>query len=124
MKFFGQELGGYYDDGSEVLLIDDICKIKFIFYFYEDSLLGYWFSFFFFFLEVCGVYVSWFVSDRFDLLCFIGYVFIYFYGLERKVFVDFIDLKFFDVEFCNLFNEVVWLRLIFIENCFFCGYLI
>ncbi|HEJ9371229.1 TPA: TerB N-terminal domain-containing protein, partial [Klebsiella oxytoca] len=45
MKPTGQELNGYYDDGSEASLIDDTCKIQPTSYLYEDSSLGYWPSF-------------------------------------------------------------------------------
>jgi hypothetical protein len=45
MKPIGQELNGYYDDGSEASLIDDTCKIQPTSYLYEDSSLGYWPSF-------------------------------------------------------------------------------
>ena len=122
MKPSSQKSGGYYDDGSEASLIDDTCKIKPTSYFYEDSSLGYWPRFSSLSSEARGAYVSWLASDRSDPSCPIGYVFIYFYGLERKALVDSTDQKFPDAEFRNLFNEVVRLRSVFIENRSFRGY--
>jgi len=116
MKPSSQELGGYYDDGSEASLIDDTCKIQPTSYLYEDSSLGYWPSFSSLSPEARGAYVSWLASDRSDPSCPIGYVFIYLYGLERKALVDSADQYFPDAEFLNLFNEVGRLRSVFSEN--------
>ncbi|WP_193065691.1 tellurite resistance TerB family protein [Hafnia alvei] len=122
MKPAGNNLNGYYDDGSEASLIDDTCKIKPTSYLYEDSSLGYWPSFSSLSPEARGAYVSWLASDRSDPSCPIGYVFIYLYGLERKALVDSTDQKFPDAEFHNLFNEVARLRSVFSENRSFRGY--
>jgi hypothetical protein len=35
-----------------------------------------------------GAYLDWLASDRSDASCPVGYVFIYFYGLERRVLAD------------------------------------
>ncbi|MGU3415732.1 TerB N-terminal domain-containing protein [Enterobacteriaceae bacterium C34A] len=122
MKPAGNNLNGYYDDGSEASLIDDTCKIQPTSYLYEDSSLGYWPSFSSLSPEARGAYVSWLASDRSDPSCPIGYVFIYFYGLERKALVDSTDQKIPDAEFSNLFNEVARLRSVFGENRSFRGY--
>ncbi|MGC0990008.1 TerB N-terminal domain-containing protein [Pantoea agglomerans] len=122
MKPSDQESGGYYDDGSEASLIDDTCKIQPTSFYYEDSSLGYWPSFFSLSPEARGAYVSWLASDRSDPSCPIGYVFIYLYGLERKALVDSTDQNFSDAEFRNLFNEISRLRSVFNENRSFRGY--
>ncbi|ORM82894.1 ATPase [Pantoea allii] len=116
MKSTGKELNGYYDDGSEASLIDDMCKIRPTSYLYEDNSLGYWPGFSSLSPEARGAYVSWLASDRSDPSCPIGYVFIYLYGLERKALVDSSDQNFPDAEFRNLFNEVARLRSVFSEN--------
>ncbi|CAI1902999.1 Tellurite resistance protein [Serratia fonticola] len=122
MKPTGQQLNGYYDDGSEASLIDVTFKIQPTSYLYEDSSLGYWPSFSSLSPEARGAYVSWLASDRCDPSCPIGYVFIYFYGLERKALVDSKDENFPNTEFRNLLNEVVRLRAVFSENRSFRGY--
>ncbi|MBD2826527.1 TerB N-terminal domain-containing protein [Xenorhabdus szentirmaii] len=122
MKPAGNNLNGYYDEGSEASLVDDTCEIKLTSYLYEDGSLGYWPSFSSLSPEARGAYVSWLASDRCDSACPIGYVFIYLYGLERKALVDSRAENFSDDEFHNLFNEISRLRSVFSENRSFRGY--
>ncbi|EKN6252894.1 TPA: TerB N-terminal domain-containing protein [Yersinia enterocolitica] len=122
MKPAGQSMSGYYDDGSEASLIDDTLKIYPKSYLYEDNSLGYWPSYSSLSPDARGAYLSWLASDRHDASCPVGYVFIYLYGLERKVLVDSRDNNTSGAEFRTLFNEVCRLRSVFIENRSFRNY--
>jgi len=122
MEPAGQSMSGYYDDGSEASLIDDTLKIYPKSYLYEDNSLGYWPSYSSLSPDARGAYLSWLASDRHDASCPVGYVFIYLYGLERKVLVDSRDNNTSSAEFRTLFNEVCRLRSVFIENRSFRNY--
>lgn len=112
----GLSLSGYYDEGSEASLIDDTLKVRRQSYHYNDNSLGYWPRYSSLSPAARGAYLSWLNSNRRDALCPIGYVFIYFYGLERRVLVDSQEEAISDSEFRALFDEVYQLRLVFIEN--------
>lgn len=122
MKPAGQSLSDYYDDGTEASLIDDTLNIYSKHYLYEDNSLGYWPSYSSLSPDARGAYLAWLASERRDASCPVGYVFIYLYGLERKVLVDSGDGNTPDAEFRTLFNEVCRLRSVFIENRSFRNY--
>lgn len=122
MKPAGKSLNGNYNDGSEASLIDAMLKTQQVSYHYEDGSLGYWPEYSSLSPESRGAYLSWLASDRCDASCPIGYVFIYFYGLERRALVDSRDENISDAEFRALFSEVERLRSVFFNNRSFRNY--
>lgn len=116
MKPPGQSLSGYYNDGGEASLIDATLNVQPRPYHYEDGSLGYRPNYSSLSPESRGAYLSWLASDRGDVSCPIGYVFIYLYGLERRALVDSRDENISDDEFRSLFSEVERLRLVFFDN--------
>ncbi|QGY33222.1 TerB N-terminal domain-containing protein [Pantoea cypripedii] len=116
LKPGGFDDNGFYDDGSESSLLNDHLSIVPSAYQFTDETLGYWPSFARLSAQGRGAYLSWLASERNDVTCPIGYVFIYFYGIERRVLVDAQGEMVADTEFKALFDEVNRLRSIFYDN--------
>ncbi|MDE1482057.1 TerB N-terminal domain-containing protein [Xenorhabdus bovienii] len=107
------EYGYLYNDGSDASLVDDTFPIEPISRHYYDESLGYWPSFSTLSPRCRGAYLDWLASDRSDATCPIGYVFIYFYGLERRILADGTQETTSDNEFKALFEEISRLRTVF-----------
>lgn len=84
--------------------------------------MGYWPTFNSLSPQARGAYISWLASERNDPDTPIGYVFIYFYGLERRILVDFKKGNVSDDEFLQVYNEVTRLRNIYSVNWSFKQY--
>lgn len=89
---------------------------------YTDETLGYWPSYASLSKGCRGAYLDWLASDRSDPDTPIGYVFIYFYGLERRVIENKSNAQIADREFLTLFEEVLRLNNVFSANRSFRGY--
>lgn len=85
---------------------------------YNSAEMGYWPSFNGIKAKDRGAYLSWLASDRTNPDVYIGYVFLYFYGLERRVLHDKPPLD----EVQQIFDEVLRLLSIYGENYSFNGY--
>lgn len=116
------EYGYLYNDGSDASLVNDAFPIEAMSRHYYDESLGYWPTFATLSPRCRGAYLDWLASDRSDASCPVGYVFIYFYGLERHILVDGTRESISDDEFKSLFEEVSRLRTIFQANRSFCRY--
>ncbi len=114
--YSSREYGYFYNDGSDASLVNDALPIQSITRHYEDESLGYWPSFSTLSPRCRGAYLDWLASDRSDATCPIGYIFIYFYGLERRILADGMQEAISDNEFRALFEEVSRLRAIFQSN--------
>ncbi|MCD1126292.1 TerB N-terminal domain-containing protein [Jinshanibacter sp. LJY008] len=110
------EYGHHYNDGTDASLVNDALPIQHISKHYQDESLGYWPSFSTLSPRCRGAYLDWLASDRSDSSCPVGYVFIYFYGLERRILVDGTQETISDDEFKSLFEEVLRLRAVFLAN--------
>ncbi|WP_445496266.1 tellurite resistance TerB family protein [Photorhabdus sp. SF281] len=110
------EYGYLYNDGSDASLVNDALSIESISRHYYDESLRYWPSFATLSPRCRGAYLDWLASDRSDASCPIGYVFIYFYGLERRVLADGTQEAIYDNEFKALFEEISRLRTVFQAN--------
>lgn len=110
------EYGYLYNDDSDASLVNDAFPIEPISRHYYDESLGYWPSFATLTPRCRGAYLDWLASDRSDATCPIGYVFIYFYGLERRILVDGTRESISDDEFKSLFEELSRLRTVFQAN--------
>ncbi len=103
-------LGGY---GTEASLVDDSLKMANQPVTYEDESLGYWPKYISISAKCRGAYLSWLISSRDNPATPLGYVFIYFYGLERRVVVDSLKDAVDDSEFKVIFEEVLRLTKIY-----------
>lgn len=93
MFYLGTTLGGRYDE-QEPSLINSKLRIAKSYVDIEERLMPYWPSFHSITPEARRGYLQWLAGGRHDPLADLGYVFLFFYGLERRVFVDAVnDLK-------------------------------
>ncbi len=97
----------YYGESSnDAALIDDSLSILFDKKYKADSIRGYWISFEDFSAKSRGGYINWLASDRADSNTPQQYLYLYFFGLERRILVDSFDNKVSDNEFKSIFNEL------------------
>ena len=121
--YFGGQLPStreYY--GIEASLVDDQLKIVDKPAIYEDHSLGYWPRYCSISAECRGAYIKWLAGNRSDPNIPLGYVFIYFYGLERRVIVDSIVGSVDDLEFVAIFKEILRLKEIYGKSNSFNNY--
>ncbi|RJQ75969.1 hypothetical protein D5S19_31510 [Amycolatopsis panacis] len=69
-----------------------------------------------------GAYLSWLAGGRANANAYIGYVFLYFYGLERRLLTELPNIDDADAEFATLVIEVRRLLRIYHGNRSFRGY--
>lgn len=115
-------LGFYEDDGNDASLINVTLPVSPASGNYEDESLGYWPRYSALSPACRSGYLSWLASDRSDPASPVGYVFIYFYGLERRILVDGHNGRVNDSEFRALFDEILRLRILLRENNAFKNY--
>lgn len=108
--------GGY---GTEASLVDDTLPIKTGI---RTSGPGYWPSYDQLSAAERGTYLSWLAGGRDDPQTPVGYIFLYFYGIERRLLVDFPDGKVDEGECRKLYEEILRLREIFGESGSFRNY--
>ncbi|MBO2676368.1 TerB N-terminal domain-containing protein [Shewanella algae] len=89
---------------------------------YTDESLGYWPSYASLSKGCRGAYLDWLASDRSNPNTPIGYVFIYFYGFERRVIENKSNSQISDEEYIAIFEEVLRLNSVFNANRSFRGY--
>ncbi|QXN25542.1 TerB N-terminal domain-containing protein [Shewanella xiamenensis] len=118
--YFGHDLKSLDGYGAESSLVAPSLPIMDVPMTYEDESLGYWPSYSSISPGCRGAYLKWLSSDRSNPNVPLGYVFIYLYGLERRVVVDNpeSDIKgkvsSYDLpELCLIFDEVKRLRSIY-----------
>lgn len=118
--YFGHDLKSLDGYSAETSLVDPSLPIMDVPMTYEDESLGYWPSYSSISSGCRGAYLKWLSSDRSNPNVPLGYVFIYLYGLERRVVVDNpeSDIKgkvsSYDLpELCLIFYEVKRLRSIY-----------
>ncbi|MEZ9128121.1 TerB N-terminal domain-containing protein [Vibrio splendidus] len=89
---------------------------------YTDESLGYWPTYASLSKGCRGAYLDWLTSDRSNPNTPIGYVFIYFYGFERRVIENKSNNQISDEEYIAIFEEVLRLNSVFNANRSFRGY--
>ncbi|MEI5639324.1 MULTISPECIES: tellurite resistance TerB family protein [unclassified Pseudoalteromonas] len=89
---------------------------------YSDESLGYWPTYASLSKGCRGAYLDWLASDRSNPNTPIGYVFIYFYGFERRVIENKSNNQISDEEYIAIFEEVLRLNSVFNANRSFRGY--
>lgn len=127
--YFGGQLKAYNTNAyynvyeTEASLVDETLLIEKQEKSYTDETLNYWPKFIELSPKARGAYIDWLFGDRSDIETPIGYVFIYFYGLERRIIIDGSnegDVA--DSEYLDLFHEIKRLRETFFENYAFKNY--
>lgn len=120
--YFGGKLNSLDGYGTEASLVDDLLKIENKPSTFEDESLGYWPKFISLTPKGRGAFLSWLSGNRSDPETPLGYVFIYFYGLERRITVDSIHQAVDDEEFKSLFEEILRLKGIYGSSGSFSNY--
>lgn len=126
--YVGAQLDTLVGYGIEPSLIDERLSVsppKFIHSMttiYSDESLGYWPAYVQLSPACRGIYLDWLASDRTHPNIPIGYVFIYFNGLERRVIESISEDNVSDDEFISLYNEVYRLHTIYGEQSSFYNY--
>lgn len=113
---------GYGYQETEASLVDDSLKITPADFFYTDQSLAYWPKFISLSPQARGAYLNWLSSERNHPDTPIGYVFIYFYGIERRVIHDANNKQVSDSEYLGLFEEVGRLKGVYSESRSFFNY--
>ena len=121
MFYFGGVLKNDYEQ-TENSLVDNSLSIKNAQYTFTDYSLSYWPSFRTLSPQCRGAYIDWLASDRDMVDVPIGYLFIYFYGLERRIIKDYKEGLVSDRKCAEICKEVLRLRSIFKHNRSFNGY--
>ncbi|GKR07882.1 plasma membrane H+-transporting two-sector ATPase C subunit [Aeromonas caviae] len=121
--YFGGRLPDLDGYGVEASLVDSSLPIyRDTDMLYQDETLGYWPSFNRLSESSRGAYLTWLASERENPNVPLGYVFIYFYGLERRILVDSKEGGVTDAEFKSIYQELQRLRSIYGSNRSFAGY--
>lgn len=120
--YFGGKLSSLDGYGTEASLVDDSLNIEEKPSSYEDDSLGYWPKFVSLTPKGRGAYISWLFGNRSDQNTPLGYVFIYFYGIERRITVDSVKQAVDDNEFKSLFDEILRLKSIYGSSRSFSNY--
>jgi tellurite resistance protein len=120
--YFGGKLSSLDGYGTEASLVDDSLKLENKPSSFEDESLGYWPKFISLTPKGRGAYLGWLSGNRSDPETPLGYVFIYFYGLERRITVDSIKQAVDDAEFKSLFDEILRLKGIYGSSRSFSNY--
>lgn len=86
--YYGGRLKSTDNYGTEASLIDQTLKVNTISPDYNGDRMGYWPRYCDITPQSRAAYLEWLASNRDDPTCYIGYVFLYFYGIERRLLVD------------------------------------
>ena len=120
MLYIGSALGRY--DAQEPSLLNPKLRIAKSYVDIEERLMSYWPSFHSISPEARRGYLQWLEGGRRDPLADTGYVFLFFYGLERRALVDAVSDPQVKAEIPLIVKEVQRLLSIYGENRSFRGY--
>ena len=122
MVYVGKHLAAYNGRGVEVSLIDSSLPCLQSSPDYQDETLGYWPSFSSISAKCRGAYLSWLSGQRNEPDTPLGYVFLYFYGLERRLLIDLPEGLVTDTERDLLIHEIKRLGEVYGSSRSFSGY--
>lgn len=120
--YVGDHMIGYNRQGIDSALINPNLTTKFADPYYKDSTMKYWPKYSKISASCRGAYLFWLASGREDPGVDIGYVFLYLYGLERRMLIDRKNGLVDDDELIELYNEVKRLHSIYGSNKSFRNY--
>lgn len=86
--YYGGQLKSTDNYGTEASLVDPTLQINTRTPDYSGHQMGYWPRYCNIDPQSRAAYLEWLASDRTNPDCYIGYVFLYFYGIERRLIVD------------------------------------
>jgi hypothetical protein len=112
----------YYGAQIEASLVDDSLPLGDEYPGYEDESLGYWPQYNGISPGCRGTYIAWLAGPRNSPDTPLGYVLIYFYGLERRMLIDHTNGEVNVAELQLIYDEVNRLRIIYGENRSFHSY--
>lgn len=121
MLYVGSALGGRHD-AQEPSLINPKLRIAKTHVDIEERLMPYWPSFHSISTEARRAYLQWLEAGRSDPQADTGYVFLFFYGLERRVLIDAVNDPQAKAEIPLIVEEVQRLLSIYGGNRSFRGY--
>lgn len=128
--YYGGVLKGERFGETECSLVDDGLFIKDAEYNFVDNSLGYWPSFYSLSPMCRGAYIDWLASKRDAPDVPIGYLFLYFYGLEKRI-INCLNsnrslyrenAEIYGNECAEICKEILRLKSIFKDNYSFNGY--
>ena len=89
---------------------------------YAGNEMGYWPAYGDISPGARAAYLEWLMGDRKDPNACIGYVFLFFYGLERRVFIDLSEIADSSAELTHIIHEVERLLALYPDSHSFQGY--
>ena len=107
------------DDAS---LVNPSLKIDFRSPDYAGDQMGYWPRYSRISPQCRAAYIEWLASDRSDPKAYIGYVFLYFYGIERRLLIDDVNREVSDDERKALIQELKRLKNVYGDHSSFRSY--
>lgn len=120
--YVGQPLEASNGRGTEPALIDPTLPIDFVSPDLAGTSLGYWAHYSRLSPRARAAYLSWLGAGRADPNTPIGYVFLYFYGLERRALHDALDSPAADAELSIIATEVARLLAVYGQDASFHRY--
>ncbi|MGB3209980.1 MAG: TerB N-terminal domain-containing protein [Desulforhopalus sp.] len=120
--YVGGVLKGLDDYSTESSLIDPTLPIDDLNPDYSGDEMGYWPTYLDINASSRAAYLEWLAGSRDNPDDYIGFVFLYFYGLERRLLVDKAEGKVSNQEMQVLFNEVKRLLNVYGKNRSFKNY--
>ncbi len=122
MLYVGRGLRAVASHGAEPALIDPTLKADTRNPDYAGSTMGYWPTYDDLHPRARGGYLSWLANGRANRAAYIGYVFLFFYGLERRALVDIANDKHLRWELPHLRAEITRLLDLYDSNGSFRSY--
>ncbi|WP_256475984.1 TerB N-terminal domain-containing protein [Amycolatopsis sp. WQ 127309] len=122
LLYFGTGMPDAAGVGIEPALIDPALPVDLRNPDWPGESMGYWPSYADISPRARGAYLAWLAGGRANPNAYIGYVFLYFYGLERRLLTEVPDLDDASAEFAALVSEVRRLLDIYRGNRSFRGY--
>ena len=120
--YIGTNLPDYTDYENDACLINPKLAIKSAEPWEAGDEMGYWPKYGRIPAKCRGAYLKWLAGGRTEPEAYIGYVFLFFYGLERRLFVDGVEGEVSHSERSDIINEVRRLLKIYGSKRSFRGY--
>lgn len=120
--YFGGKLDSLDNYSTEASLVDHTLKLNTTSPDYIGEHMGYWPSYENITPESRAAYIEWLAGDRSNPETNIGYIFLYFYGIERRLLIDSLQNTISEDEYNSLIIELNRLKIIFANNRSFDNY--